>query len=508
MAEKVLYDAFGAEIRVTQRVPDNQAETGRVRDPWAGRTTGELTPEAAASALSGRSQFQKLMLIGARLLDDDHIFACMRNLANAVSRLPIEVLPFDDSATAERDAQELREFLYGIRSLKKLIKYLCFGEFYPLAGAGLPWTKDYRLDDFTNVDPWRWHWDDATNSLRILTTREPARGEELDRRGFVIHSAALEPGPVRRRGLWRKVLWLWLFKMTSWPAWVRFAEKFGDPYIWGFFQKAEDKDSLLEAVLAMDASARGVFPVGTEVKLQEAQRYGTTALYEAIKKAAEEGMTKVIQGHVLNTEAKSGSGTLAGNAAADVSQANKEGVADGLEETLQNDLVVPWCLWHLGAEQVARGELPSVTIKADPPDDQEKKSRVYVSLNEVLAKAGRTIDPDQIEDEYGVRTIDLATGEPAPAREAAKPRRKRRVALGAPRMKRSQDVSRVTAGLVRNAVAEMTETLTAKLEAASSIEEFADAIWEGYGELDPVRLASGLRDATLAGNLIGRGGEE
>jgi phage gp29-like protein len=514
VAEPILYDGYGVKIDRSARRPDNQAEVGRRPDIWSRHSTGEITPEKLASVLRGNAPLQQVQLLAARMLDDDHVYACMRNLALAISRLPWEILPFDDSTAAESDADQIREQFYGFKSLKKFIRYLVFGEYYSLVGASLRYTDDFHLGDFGNVDPWRWNWDEQTNSLRLLTIASPHIGEEIEnRRGFAIHSASLEPGPVRRRGLWRKIAWLWLFKNFTWPAWVRFAEAFGNPYILAFFARPEDKDSVLEAVTELDSNARGVFPAGTEVKLQEAQRYGTSALYEALKRAAEEGMTKVILGHVLNTDAKSGSGTLAGNAAADVSQANKEGVAAGIEETIQQDVVATLAEWHLGKSQVAAGEIPSFHIKADPPEDQQKKAQVYVSVNQVLAAAGLAIDPSQIEDEFAVRTVPLQRSAPVTEDEEDKDKQPKpkakakatRAAAKAPRIRTADDVSAVARAVVAAAVRDMGDALMTRLDAAESIESFAAEIWEAYGELDPTRLASAMRDATLTANLIGRG---
>lgn len=506
MAKATLFDAYGVEITAaSKRLPDRQAEIGRTRDRWSGRNTGEIGPERLAAAMKTTARVEDVMLLASRMLDDDHVFSCMRNLALSISRMPWEVLPFDESKEAEDDAQQVRENFYGFRPMKKFVRYLVFGEYYPFVGAANHWNTDYKLESFGNVDPWRWTWNDERNQARLLTLAQPQQGEELQRRGFTIHSSYLEPGPVRRRGLWRKIAWLWLFKNFTWSAWVRFAEAFGNPYILAFFERPEDKESVLEAVVEMDANARGVFPAGTEVKLQEAQRYGTTALYDAIKRAAEEGMTKVILGHVLNTDAKSGSGTLAGNAAADVSQANKEGVAEGIAETIQEYVVTPFCEWHFGEEQVAKGEIPAFTIKAQPPEDEEKKAKVFVTVNEALRSAGRAIDPEQIEDQFGVRTIAVGSAAEPDKELQYEKAKSRRATAKAPRLSSPEEVAAVTRQLVAKAVEEMGDVLMKRLEAASSIEEFADTIWEAYEELDPTKLASALRDATVTANLIGRG---
>lgn len=515
MAEKkaLLYDGLGNPIAASAKPPAaGQAEIGRVRDPWAGSSTGEVSPELLARVLKGTASLQQQMLLAKRILSDDHVYAAMRNLIRSVMRVPWEVLPFDDSAGAKKDAEEVTQFLSSFRTFKRLLKFAIYGEFYPFVGAELQWNRDYGLDGYDPVNPARWAWDDATSSLRLLTIRDRTRGEPLEnRRGWLIHQGELEPGTMRDSGLWRKVAWLWLFKNTTWGYWMRFAQNYGMPWVWAFIARPEDEATVLDAVTELNSNARGVFPVGTEIKLQEAQRYGTSALYDAIKTASEGGITKLIQGNVLNMDPKSGTGTLAGEHAERVSQANLEGVTEGLQETVQNDLVAPWCSWHFGEDQVRRGEIPVFQLKPEPPKDLEKKATVFVTVNQALRSVGKAIAAEQIEDEFGVRTVDLADdpdpsedeNQDPPKKDPPPPRLK--AAAKPPRIRTKEDTEKVTEQLVARAAREFSEEISRIVERADSLEEAADAIWEGYRTLEVVRLGSALRDATLTANLQGRG---
>jgi phage gp29-like protein len=512
----VLYDNLGNEIRFEKSPPPvHQAEVGRVRDHWAGKTTGEITPELASRVLRGDADLSTQMMVVKRLLKDPFIFSCMRNLVYSVSRLPWTVQPFDEKSPAsKKEAEEMKSFFAGLPWLKKLFRYLIFGEFYPFSAAGLRWNKDYLLEAYIRINPVRWRWDDATSSLRLLTERDPARGEPINRRAYIIYEAELEPGGPRDRGLWQKALWLWIFYNCTWAWWVRFAEMYGNPYIWAFFSSAEEKDSVYEAVIAMDANARGVFPAGTDIKLQEAQRYGTSALYSAIIDAAHDGIAQLILGHTLNITSQPGAGTLAGNGAREVSQENKEGVAENLRETTQQDIAVPYSEWHFGEQAVERGEIPVVSIDASLPEDKEKKSTVYINVNEVLASVNRAIDPAQVEDEFEVRTVERVAPQAAPPNNDAPPddasgkirkQQTRVAAASTPRIASVDDVGAVQLQMLSKAVEKFSEKIEAMVDAAATPKEAADAIIEGYGALQTVALASGLRDSTLTAELMGRG---
>jgi phage gp29-like protein len=519
VGKPVIVDQFGNEISFSTKPPvDTMAELGRVRDPWAGRTTSAVTPESLARLLRGDAELSDQMMLCKQILRDPHLTACMRNLAHSIARLPWEVLPFDESADAKRDAKDFGDFLNGLPFLQRMIRQLVYGEFYTFVGVGLKWNLDYGLDGFTPIDPPRWTWDRPTNSLRLKTIAQQTKGEPINARAFVLHNASLEPGTVRDAGLWQKSAWLWLFKNTTWAYWVRFAELFGNPYIWAFFDRPEDKDSVLEAVTGMAANARGAFPKGTEITIQEAQRYGTTALYDAIIKASEVGMTKLVQGHMLNTDAVSGAGTLAGNAAADVSQENKEGVGTGIKETIQSQLAAPWFLFHRGEEQVRAGQIAKFHIRTEPPKDRDKTAKTWVSVNQVLASAGRAIDPKQAEEEFAVRTVELQKMQPSAAdsgdvdpedeKKETKKVSHRSAGAKAPKIQTEGDVRRAATKLVAKAAEDFSERIAEIFEQADTIEDGIDALWGGYEALDATRLASGLRDVTLTAEAVGRGDVE
>lgn len=524
MAKPLLLDQFGNELTFQKRPPlDRQAEVGTIKPPWSDGSRGEITPEDLGVIMRGGSDLSRKMAFTTRLLDDDQVHTCMRNLSLAIGKAEWEFLPFDDSADAKKDAEEAMSMFNSLRYLRRLIRHLAYGELYPFVAPEIKWNENFNPVDFEIVEALRWTTDTRTNQLRVRTLRSPHLGEPIaDRRGFIIHSSWIEPGKALDGGLWRKLAWPWLFKHAGWEYQMRFAEAFGNPYIIAFFKRAEEKAATLEAVLDMDANARGVFPEGTQVEIKEAQKYGSVHVSNTIIKLCDRATTKVVMGHTLNTDSESGSGTLAGGHAEQVSQENKEGVSEGISETIQRDLFVPWWGFRHGWSQVEKGELPVFKLKAKPPVDLKLKAETYRMLNVPLASAGKAIDPSQIEDDFAVRLVDR----PKPAvqppaaddddneekdeeneeeREEAKARTRRLRAKAEPRIKTADDVTRVSTQLIRRAAQEFSDKILAVFEAAGSIEEGADAMWEAYTAFDNVKLASGLRDATVTAELTGRG---
>ncbi|HWW59875.1 MAG TPA: DUF935 family protein, partial [Thermoanaerobaculia bacterium] len=240
------------------------------------------------------------------------------------------------------------------------------------------------------------------------------------------------------------------------------------------------------------------------------------ALFREIREAANAGMAKVGLGHELSTDAKSGTGTLAGNYAEHVSDEHKEGVSEGVSESMQQGLTVPWWGYTRGWDRVKTNEIPRFNLKCRPPIDLEKKSKTYVLVNQVLASAKRTIDPSQIEDEFQVRTIELAAApgandesdpevDPKKAVKKKPPVKAKRITAAAkkePRIKTEEDLAAVSRGLLQKAAQEFTAQVSAVFNSAESLEAGVDALWEGYTTLDPNRIASALRDVTMTAELI------
>lgn len=516
----LLYDPWGQPIQMVERPPAVRlADVGRVRDPFSSKALGQITAELMARVLKPTARLTDVMYVAQKMLDDDHLFATLRRLVFSISRLPIETKPVDDSAEAKKDAADAKVFLDGLPSKGALVRWLVFGEYYPISGAETIWNDDYGVSGFTPVDPLRWYFDDITNAFRLLTIDAPATGIELPEHGFILHSSRLEPGPVRRSGLWRKCAWLWLFKNFTWDELMKFVELYGNPQRWAFYELPEQEESVKLALQEMGANYAGVFPKGVEVKFAEAQRYGTLNLHETVVTLCNKGMTKVVNGHDLDAESAPDSGKLAGGHASDVQQEIKEGVSEGVGDTLRERLLRPWFLFQRGADFVNANRTPHVTVIASKPVDQIVRGQVFISANTALARAGKIVDPAQIESELSIRTIDVAPVEPTPAEDAnaqnaaaatagAEQRQAAKqtiVAAAKPKIRTLDDLIRATTLLGAKANTEDAQHILDMLNRAEDLVAFRDMLFEEYDSFDTTKVAEVFAQAMAVARAIGQG---
>jgi phage gp29-like protein len=506
-------------------MPERVAAIGRVRNPFAERVVAKITPESLTRLMKMSAELSDQMAFCKLMLRDPQISTCMRNLSMSVSRQEIRVKPFDEKSAvakkrAVRDAQ-----VFGRPWVKKLIRRLVYGEFFPFAGAELVINDDFTPVGFDIINATRWTWSRQQNQLLIRTLRAPSGEPIPDRRGFIIHTAALEPGDLLEGGFWWKTGWIWLFKWSAYSWLMKFANKFGEPWLWAFFDDIANKDSVLETLTDMSTAARGAFPRGTEINFKEPQRYSTVNIYETIFDRSDSYITKVIQGHTLNTDAQSGTGTLAGNAAADVSDENKAGVSDGITETFQSNVMEPYTEWQDGEKAVENGEVSKFEIVCQPPVNLESKSKTHVLVNQLLQPAKKMIDPAQIEETYDVRTVDLPQGDaPAPANDpgpSEKPKKKAKAksdatartsaAAKSARIRTLEDVvaASATFGVAagRDHSAAILKLARDVAEAGGKHEDFRRQLFEAYDALNHSPLAELTAHGMVIASAIGAADE-
>jgi phage gp29-like protein len=505
LAPGTLLDWTGTPIVRDARPPaDRIAETVGVREPWASRVVREVTPELVARVLSADCELSDRMAFCKRIGRDDHIFAVSRTMKLSISGLRWEVLPFDDSAKAEEIRSFVEAVLRGFPRFSQMLVKLLDGLVKPLGGVEILWDSNSWLPTgFVPIDPVRWTWNRQANALWLRTIRAPY-GEPLTPNGFIIHRADDEP-------LWDKLAWLYSFKRFAYAEWVRFGELFGKPFRIAFYQDKNDKAAILDAVRELGVNAAGVFPEGTDIRLEEAQRDSSVNLYQLLKRECEEGISKVVLGHALNADARTGSGMQAGNAARDVSDDNRKAYALGLADTLRDTLIRPLVGWHFGWQYET--QLPVLKFAYEPPEDLRAIADTLKIASDLLAAAGEAIDPEFIRLKFGItKTVKRVSAAASPAPDAqvntdqADDTKAARIVArdGAPVVRTLDDVHAVAARLAHRALREITETVKAKAAAAESIEAFVDGLFESYDEIPNVKAAAVVRDATAAAHEIGR----
>jgi phage gp29-like protein len=300
---------------------------------------------------------------------------------------------------------------------------------------------------------------------------------------------------------------------------------YGKPFRIAFYQDKSEKEAILEAVRSLGINAAGVFPEGTEVRLEEAQRYGSVNLYQSLKRECEEGISKVALGHALNADARPGSGMVTGNAAKKVSDENRQALAVGLADTLRAALIRPLIGWHFGWQYENR--TPTIKFAYEPPEDLKATADTLKIAQDLLAATGEAIDPEFIKQKFGItktvkRTFTFAAppqGKPqsdsAPPSDATTMARRELVEVrpgifvakdeaGHPVLRTLDDVQALAVRLAAKADAEIAQFVQQKARGASSIESFVDDLFESYDSVPHLKMAAIVRDSTLAAHELGR----
>jgi phage gp29-like protein len=493
------------------------AETAGLREPWSSRYVREVTPELTSRVLRPECELSDRMAFCKRIQRDDQIFSVTRTMKLQVGGLDWQVLPFDESPEAERIRAFIEAVLMAFPRFSQLLVHLLDGIIKPLAGAEILYDPSTWLPTgFKPIDAVRWTWNREANALFLRTIRAP-QGEPLTPNGFLIHRSDEEP-------LWEKLAWLFIFKRFAISEWVRFAELYGKPFRIAFYQDKSEKEAILAAVRDLGVNAAGVFPEGTEIRLEEAARAGATNLFQALKRECDESISKVALGHALNADARTGSGMQTGNAAKKVSDENRQALALGVADTIRAGLFRPLVGWHFGWQY--EHKLPTLKLAYEPPEDLKQTAETLKIASDLLAASGEAIDPEFIRQKFGitktVKRVSLAPPQaktdPASADADVNPRPAKQRELvevrpgifvakddtGQPILRSLDDVHALAVRLAAKAQAEIASAVRKRASAAESIDTFVDDLFESYDELPNLKMAAIVRDASTLAHELGR----
>lgn len=267
-----------------------------------------------------------------------------------------------------------------------------------------------------------------TNSARSgqLLFRTDANqwpGDELKRGEWVMaqrpHRLAV------RAGAFRTTTWWAYFKRMSVTDWIVFAEKFGIPFVLGYYEERasqESRTALLEAITNIGSDGQAILSELTKIVVQGADqgmRSGDVAsLHPMIKQVCDAEISKVITGATLNVEG-GGPGSFALGKVHE-GRAHEKTLADAwwLAQLIYEHLLLPFMEYN---PQFASGECPSFVSRVRPDMSPDVAIRVYQKAQAM----GLAIEDEQLYEETGLRRPELgSTLKPiyeAPAEKAPGP---------------------------------------------------------------------------------------
>jgi phage gp29-like protein len=399
----------------------NQADIGRVRDPWASKELREINPETLVRVCRNTAELAEMVALCDRLYLDAHFLSIATDRVSSVAGAEWDIQPYTESPGVEakdddkKVAKSVAEKLYGIASLEAYFEHLAWGDgLYPVAAAEARYdVTSFLPEGFNLPDGVRFKF--AGRELRLLTEAEPLAGESLKPGLWTIHS--INPQNPRKTRLFKALAFYYMVARFATIDWLAFAEKYGKPIPVAYFTDPNDKPSLIEAVMRIGVDFAGVLPASAKLDLEQALN-ASKDIYEGLARFAHEQATKAVCGHTLIVDAKSGTGTLAGEGAQRTNLKITKAVAKRVAATVRQGLIRTIVALHHGPRYLSR--LPVLQFKVDPPEDSSQKASTYFEWNRVVEPAGLMIDPEHVKEVAAVpNLVPRAPVSPAQAPTAA-----------------------------------------------------------------------------------------
>ncbi|HTF98669.1 MAG TPA: DUF935 domain-containing protein [Cellvibrio sp.] len=517
----MLVDLQGNPLKREALGEPQTAKLGSLHREFAGHPAKGLTPAKLAGLLVEAEQgdltrqAELFMDIEER---DAHIFSDMSKRKRAVMIPSYEVVPARNAGSEEKkDAEYLNEVLHDIDGMEDLFFDCMDGVGHGFAAIEIDgWQRlgtDFMPKAFVHrPQSWFQLAQENQNELRL---RGPGGGEELRPLNWIMHRPRARSGYVARTGLFRVLVWPYLFKHYAVSDLAEMLEIYGLPLRIGKYPSGAgdaEKATLLRAVMALGHSAAGIIPSSMAIEFEKASE-GTSEPFLAMTRWAEEACSKAILGGTLtsSTSASGGGAHALGEVHNEVRKDLRDGDCKQLANTLTRDLLWPMLVLSKGNRDPRRA--PRLQFDLREPEDLEK----FTKSIPVLVDLGMEIPKGWSHEKTGIpKPVDgeeiLARAKPQPQPEAELlDRKKQRVALSrilAPAFKDQQQLDEAlenipAADLQNASLAILTPVLDA-INSGASESELLGMLNEILPGMDESVLAEALHKMMFAADAWGR----
>ena len=334
---------------------------------------------------------------------DLHYLSVLGTRKRAVSQLPIEVEPADDSAQAKEDAKLVEDWLD---------RDLLESELFDILDAVGKGVSTVELIWETTSSRWtpkllkwrdpRWfEFDRVDGETLLLRGGEEGIGMStpLPAAKFITHFHPAKSGLPIRSGLARIAAWGYMFKNFAIKDWVTFLEAYGHPIRIGKYgpNESEENKSILErALYQLGSDAAAAFPETMSVEFVD-RKAGTAPndLWRSHAEYFDLQISKAVLGQTNTTDAQAGGlGSGQANVHNDVRGDIERADAKLLAATLNRDVVVPLVMLNRGM----RDKYPRIKIGRPDPVDVDS----MVKSASALAEMGVEIDAEEVRERAGL----------------------------------------------------------------------------------------------------------
>lgn len=538
----------------------NPLDAGLLREPQTARVAtlahfmvesqlDGLTPAKAARIL--RQADQGDILAQHQLFDDmydrdAHLRCEFDKRAGAVLGLDWSIEPPANASRAEKKAAAMVEALLRdtVDDLEDVIVRMMEAAGHGFAPIELEWER-WGVEWLPKFHPRPQTWFRLSQDRRELRLADGSPdGAEPTSMGWIMHQhTKVKTGYLGRMGLYRVLVWPFLYKAYSIGDFAEFLETYGLPIIVGKYMQgasAEEKASLMRAVTALGHDARAIMPDGMSLEINKITGGGEGSHHLNMVQWADGAQSKAILGQVLSAEAKAtGLGSGVADLHAEVRRDILTADARQIAGTLTRDLVYPLLVLNGAPIESYRrcprwvfdlGEAEDITAYADalpklvgvgmriPRAWAHEKLRVpEPDGDEDVLETARTEPP---ADPAGAAAPAAPGAAPAPGVPGVPPAAPPSAAPPQPATARAQwrpatlaagtepdPADLVTPTLARQAEAQILQwqdEIAAMLDAADSLEAFRESLLARYRDLPTDDLVTVLAQALATINLAGR----
>lgn len=408
LAAMRLSDPQGREIPTRPRRPDtNPIIAVRNEDLWSTYPSTGLTPAKLASLIkqADAGDIRRGVELAAEIeTKSGRILSNMETRKRAVQKLEWTVTPASDDAQDEEIADFVRTELEEVglhQPTYELLDAILKG----FAAQWINWRYDgarLRLDSLEWLPQQRFTFIPrdfnpraaAVQWPRMLTDKEQIYGEELQPWTSLIHRDRTRSTFAHQTGLWRTLVWYWMFGNFSIKDWVEFLDGYGVPFKLGKYPSGMDSGEIgvLKSAVQARGGAGAVINDQTLLEIIESKSTGTD-MHERLARYCDEMISIVILGQTASTQGTPGK---LGNEEeqGEVRKDRLEADAVDLAETYRYGLIWPLVGFNWGFDRA----LPGFAFTIAEAEDLKEKSETYKMLVEI----GVPITVRQAQEEFGI----------------------------------------------------------------------------------------------------------
>ncbi|MBB4819248.1 phage gp29-like protein [Pseudomonas alcaligenes] len=437
---------------------------------------------------------------------DGHIYAEMSKRRRAVAQLDWNIVPPDNATAKEKAAADtLFQLMQGLDDFEEVLfdttdaigkGFSCqeFDGWQRNDGAWLPKAITHRPQSWFQL---------PRGQRQEIRLRGAMDGIPLQQLTWITHVHKAKSGYLERGGLFRVLVWPYLFKNYSVGDLAEFLEIYGIPMRVGRYPTGateKEKLTLLRALAALGHNAAGIIPNGMELEFLNAAQ-GDPKAFQLMMDWCERTQSKAILGGTLTSQADGKSSTNAlGNVHNEVRKDLRDGDAKMVAKTISRDLVFPIAVMNGLAVSWAR--CPRLVFDTQEPEDLA----AYATALPPLVKLGfriprswaqqRLAIPEPAEGEEVLADVAEPITQPA----ATEPDR----AVATAQVKQPTTAADQLDDVLRPATDQWITRIRDLVQNAASLDEIRDGLEQLLPDMSLEQYADAMAQALAAAALQGR----